>query len=140
VIEKVNITRKLGDEQWAFLEQVGLAALDVGNVDLAGLCISRLDIRFPGSGRVLTMRGMLLETQGEFSKAYKLYDDMLASDESNLPVVKRMVAVLRCMENNKEGTTGVVAATKALNRYLDTYYNDAEGWQELVSLYLEQNM
>lgn len=40
VIEGCNIARRLGDEQWSFLEQVGLAALDVGNMDLAGVRVA----------------------------------------------------------------------------------------------------
>lgn len=83
VIEGSNISKKLGDEQWSFLEQVALASLDIGNLDLAGLCIARLDTRFPNSARATALQGMLLEAKGEFEKAFKLYDLLLQKDESN---------------------------------------------------------
>lgn len=40
----------------------------------------------------------------------------------------------------KDGISGSAAAIQSLNKYLDTYYNDAEAWQELASLYLSQNL
>ena len=40
----------------------------------------------------------------------------------------------------KDGIPGPAAAIQSLNKYLDTYYNDAEAWQELASLYLSQNL
>lgn len=54
-------------------------------------------------------------------------------------IVKRLIAVLKCMES-KDGMSGPAAAIKSLNKYLDTYYNDTEAWQELAALYLEQHM
>jgi ER membrane protein complex subunit 2 len=49
------------------------------------------------------------------------------------------VSVLKCMEQ-KDGISGPAAAIQSLNKYLDTYYSDAEAWQELASLYLSQNL
>lgn len=42
--------------------------------------------------------------------------------------------------DQKDGISGIAAAIQSLNKYLDTYYNDAEAWQELASLYLSQNL
>lgn len=90
VIENCNIAKKLGDEQWSFLEQVALASLDVGNLDLAGLCIARLDTRFPDSARATALQGMLLEARGEYEKAFNLYDMLLSKDASNQVCLSKM--------------------------------------------------
>lgn len=147
--------KRLKDDVWAFLEQVALAALDVGKMDLAEvrvvfeydcasqpslqLCIARLNTRFPNSNRVAALLGMVYEANGEYQKALNLYDTLLSKDEANPIIVKRLVAVLRVMDD-KDGRGGVAGAIATLVKYLDTYYNDIEGWQELASLYTEQRM
>lgn len=47
------------------------------------LCIARLDVRFPNSPRATALQGMLLEAQGDYEKAYQLYDMLLSKDDSN---------------------------------------------------------
>lgn len=102
--------KRLGDELWTVLEQVAVAALDVGNWELAEvsgfgyrrkgkqtvngadthvqihqLCLSRLDTRFPKSRRVATLRGMVYEGRGEFTRALHLYDELMAkADEADV--------------------------------------------------------
>lgn len=46
---------------------------------------------------------------------------------------KRQIALLK--ERGKYNE-----AIDALTKYLDTYYDDAEGWTELCNLYLSQNL
>jgi hypothetical protein len=99
---------KLGNDVWAFLEQVAIAALDVGKIDLAEvswskcphdskyacwqrhsrrssqLCVARLNTRFPDSPRVSSLQGMLIEASGELGKALTFYEGILAKDETNL--------------------------------------------------------
>lgn len=50
-----------------------------------------------------------------------------------------MVAVLKSM-GDADSKTGPAKAIAALTKYLDTYYTDPEGWQELAAIYLEQHM
>lgn len=131
--------KKLGNDVWAFLEQVAIAALDMGKIDLAELCVSRLNTRFPESPRVASLQGMLLEAKGESQLALKFYQGILAKDETNLTIIKRLVAVLKSMDSS-DGFGGKEKAVEILIRYLDTYYADAEAWQELAALYSELYM
>ncbi|CAO1636409.1 unnamed protein product [Sympodiomycopsis kandeliae] len=130
--------KRLGDDLWTVLEQVAIAALDVGNWELAELCLSRLDTRFPKSRRVATLRGMLYEGRGEFTRALHLYDELMANaDEADVMLSRRRVAVLKAMDAaDLRGNS--TKAVDALTKHLETYYSDPEGWQELTSLYLEQ--
>ncbi|UZJ54702.1 hypothetical protein CBS101457_004022 [Exobasidium rhododendri] len=130
---------RLGDDVWAFLEQVAIAALDVGRSDLAELCVARLNTRFPDSPRVASLQGMLLESSGELSKALTFYEAILQKDETNLIITKRMVAVLKSMSKT-DGRGGIDKAISTLVKYLDTYYGDAEAWQELAAMYSDAHM
>jgi hypothetical protein len=47
-----------------------------------------------------------------------------------------MVAVLKSMDKSSS-RGGVEQAIVVLVKYLDTYYGDAEAWQELAALYSE---
>lgn len=123
------------------------------------LCVARLNTRFPDSPRVASLQGMLIESAGELGKALTFYEGILAKDETNLvratpvvryettslssvptqTIVKRMVAVLKSMDKfDSRGGTG--RAISVLVKYLDTYYGDAEAWQELAALYSEAYM
>ena len=125
----------LGDELWSFLEQVASAALELGNFELAEvrtclqICISRLNIRFPGSSRVAVLRGMTLEARGRPDDALRLYDAMLVEDPNNIMLLKRRVAALK--EAN-----GAPAAAEALARYVDVFPADVEAWLELAHIYI----
>ncbi|CAO1624452.1 unnamed protein product [Parajaminaea phylloscopi] len=130
--------QKLGDELWSALEQIAMAALDVGDIELAELCLSRLDTRFPDSSRVDTLRGMLFEARGELVQALEHYSSMMAkADGADIILSKRRVACLKAMEGVDE-RGGIAKATEALKQHLEVYYSDPEGWQELVDLHLEQ--
>jgi hypothetical protein len=50
-----------------------------------------------------------------------------------------MVAVLKSMDK-AGGRGGPEKAIAVLVKYLDTYYGDAEAWQELAALYSELHM
>ncbi|PWN97418.1 TPR-like protein [Tilletiopsis washingtonensis] len=130
----------MGDEMWPFLEQVAIAALDCGRRELAELCTSRLNTRFPDSARVASLQGMLLEASQEYEKALAFYDAELKKDEGNLIIVKRRIAVLKSMEGTTARGGGIQEAIKALTAYVDTYYADAEAWAELAALYSEVHM
>ena len=74
----------LGDDLWSFLEQLCIAALDVGRWELAEVCVARLHARFPESSRMSALQGMLLEARGEYSKALGFYDQLLQVDETDM--------------------------------------------------------
>ncbi|CEH18826.1 Uncharacterized conserved protein [Ceraceosorus bombacis] len=123
------------DELWSLLEQIAIAALDVGNWEVAELCVSRLNTRFPESSRVASLQGMLLEARGEASKALDFYQSQLAKDPTDVTMAKRRIAVMKAIDPNMDPRGGVPNAILALRAFLDHYYADAEGWQELAGLY-----
>jgi len=119
---------KLGDAQWPLLEQVALAALDIGQLRLATTCIAALDTRFPDSPRVSALQGVALEAAGRPEQALQWYDHMLSLDESNGVAWKRKAACLRSLGRVEE-------AVGELVKFLDTMYADADGWMELADIY-----
>ncbi|KZT54987.1 TPR-like protein [Calocera cornea HHB12733] len=120
--------KSFGDDLWPLLEQVYVAALDMGDFTLAGQCYEQLDARFPNSPRVEMLQGMRLEAEGDLDTARRLYEDMLSADESNVIVWKRLVAVYK-----QAGQ--IPRAIDSLTLLLDTFYNDLDGWLELASIY-----
>ncbi|KAI3627427.1 oca3 [Malassezia furfur] len=110
----------LGDDLWSFLEQLGLASAELGKYELADLCLSRLTTRFPESSRVVLFQGTVLESKGLLKEAQLLYEEFLRKEPSHLP-------------------NGLHEATDALADFVDHFPLDQEAWQELASLYLQQN-
>ncbi|WFD29666.1 TPR-like protein [Malassezia sp. CBS 17886] len=123
----------LGDHVWAFLEQVGTAAAEVGNQGLAELCVSRIAERFPDSARVVLLQGALLESRGKAAEAQALYESFLKTEPSHILVNKRCVAAIRAQPD------GVALATAALAELVDVFSGDEEAWLELAALYVEQH-
>lgn len=74
----------LGDDHWAFLEQLGLASAELGKYELADLCLSRLTTRFPESSRVVLFQGTMLESKGLLREAQTLYETYLRTEPSHL--------------------------------------------------------
>ncbi|KAG8882144.1 hypothetical protein FRB97_008632 [Tulasnella sp. 331] len=124
----LDVPKKLGDDYWAFLEQLTMAAMDLGRGPLADDCILRLEERFPDSPRVQVLQGMRREAAGKLQEALKIYDLILDVEEANAGIWKRRVAVYRQL-----GETQLAA--EDLCEYLDTFYTDVEGWLELADLY-----
>ncbi|KAK0544409.1 Inositol phosphatase SIW14 [Tilletia horrida] len=135
----LSSSRKLGDDLWPVLEQLGSAAVDCGRWDLAEICIERLGARFEGSARVGVLQGMLLEGKGEFGKALSLYDELLKKDETNLLVLKRRIGLLSSLPRT-DPRGGPEKAIKALLEFIDTVYADTEAWQQLAALYAAEDM
>lgn len=129
---KSNATNKMGDEGWAFLEQLALASLDVGRIDIADRCLKLLTEKFPGSPRVECLTGIRMEATESPEVVNKYYDELLAADSSNEAVWKRKISILR-----KRGF--VAAAVEELSEFLDTFYTDVEGWLELADIYTSCN-
>ncbi|KAG8858192.1 hypothetical protein FRB91_010107 [Serendipita sp. 411] len=132
VLEQKNGLKALGGDIWDFLEQLTIAALDIGQVELADDCIARLEVQFPKSPRVDVLRGMRIEAK-DLGLALEYYEHTLENDETNAAIWKRLIAVLR-QQNKTE------RCVKELVTFLDTFYSDLEGWLELADLYASLNL
>ncbi|KAB7498849.1 UNVERIFIED_CONTAM: hypothetical protein RMT77_007327 [Armadillidium vulgare] len=122
---------KLGDEQWMVEEQVFIAGLDCGRLDVADQCFIALSKQFPGSVRVLKLKGMRLETLERHEDALTIYDAIIREDETNSTARKRKVAVLKSQGRIQE-------AIKELIEYLSKFMSDGEAWQELADFYIKE--
>ena len=120
---------KLEEELWTIHEQVFVAALDCGRMDLAKSCLAALEQQFPKSLRVRKLRGMGFEASEEWDKAKKIYKSILMEDPANLIVRKRHIAVTKAQNVPSE-------TVKELKEYLDVYMSDQEAWMELADLYI----
>lgn len=119
-------------ETYSILEQTAIASLIVGEDELASKCITLVSDKFPHSARTLVLRGMLLEVQ-DTSKAMEFYNSVLKVQESNLPIHKRKISLLR-------STGRMEDAVNALAKLADFFPMDAEIWAELVDVYLAMGM
>jgi tetratricopeptide (TPR) repeat protein len=131
-ILKSNAAKKMGDEGWAFLEQLALAAIDIGRIDVADRCLQLLSEKFPGSPRVDCLTGIRMEATERAETVMKYYDQLLSADSANATIWKRKISVLR-------RTGKIDRAVDELSEFLDTFYNDVEGWLELADIYTSCN-
>ncbi|KAJ3503388.1 hypothetical protein NLJ89_g8454 [Agrocybe chaxingu] len=132
VVLKSGRTSNLGDDGWAFLEQLTLASIDVGRLDVTDQCLKQLGERFPDSPRVDVLNGIRMEATESPSTVLNYYDELMNMDPSNAAVWKRRVSVLRRIGR-------IEKAVEELNEFLDTFYTDAEGWLELADVYASCN-
>ncbi|KAG6888251.1 hypothetical protein C0995_009452 [Termitomyces sp. Mi166 len=132
LILKSGSKTKLGDDAWAFLEQLALASIDVGRLDIADECIKQLADKFPKSPRVDVLAGIRMEASVSTDIVLKYYDQLLEADPTNAAVWKRRISVLR-------RTGKIETAVEELSRFLDTFYTDTEGWLELADIYTSCN-
>jgi tetratricopeptide (TPR) repeat protein len=128
VILRNNAAKNMGEEGWAFLEQLALAAIDVGRLDVAERCLGLLAERFPDSPRVGCLTGIYMEATQSPEVALGYYQDILNEDSANAALWKRKISVLRRMGK-------IDKAVEELSQFLDTFYTDVEGWLELADLY-----
>ncbi|KAJ1767921.1 tetratricopeptide repeat domain-containing protein [Coemansia sp. RSA 1813] len=123
-----------GDEVWLVYEQVFLAAIDEGQIDVAKAVLAILHSRFgEESQRVKRLYGLVSEATGHPDEAKQLYDEMLEKDATNVLANKRLIALLKSQGQN-------VQAIQELVSYLDTHGNDFEAWLELMHLYMDQHL
>lgn len=87
----------LSSAGWQLHEEVSIAALSCGRTAIAETLIAALDKKFPGSKRVLCLRGMAFEAVGNFDGAEKLYDTALESKATFAEAIKRKV---RCYQDS----------------------------------------
>ncbi|KJA25320.1 hypothetical protein HYPSUDRAFT_76058 [Hypholoma sublateritium FD-334 SS-4] len=132
VVLKAGKTVNLGEEGWAFLEQLALAAIDVGRIDIADQCLKQLSDKFDDSPRVDVLRGIRMEATQSPSIVLSFYDELLRISPSNAAIWKRRISVLRRLGKLEK-------AVEDLNEYLDTFYTDVEGWLELADIHASCN-
>ncbi|KIY49762.1 tetratricopeptide repeat domain 35 [Fistulina hepatica ATCC 64428] len=130
-VKVLDADPSLASLAWAFLEQLALAAIDIGQLDIADQCLTTLVEKFPGSPRVDVLTGIRMEASEKSETALKYYGELLETDPSNAAAWKRRITVLR--------TNNLEAATKELCQFVDTFYNDVEGWLELADIYSSLN-
>lgn len=152
---------KLGDDLWTVYEQVAVAAVDLGNVQLAKSVIQRLESKFPESPRVAVLHGMLMEAQGDILGAKEFYEQELSKTftsskvaalgsvgELNMRVRKRLIALhlhhsppvlglssASSSSSSSPDTFSVHTGIQLLTEHLDTVYSDPEGWLQLAEAY-----
>ncbi|KAJ6511393.1 hypothetical protein C8R47DRAFT_732740 [Mycena vitilis] len=124
--------KQLGDDGWAVLEQLFLASVDIGRLDVADQCLEQLSQRFPESPRVDVLTGIRMEATQSPDVVLQYYDRLLDADSANAAIWKRKISVLR-------RTGKVEKAVEELSQLLDTFYTDVDGWLELADIYTTCN-
>ncbi|KAF8208337.1 TPR-like protein [Mycena galopus ATCC 62051] len=125
-------SQRLGDDGWAVLEQVFLASVDIGRVDVADQCLKQLAERFPDSPRVDVLTGIRMEATESPDVVLQYYAQLLDANDANAAIWKRKISVLR-------RTGKIEKAVEELSQLLDTFYTDVEGWLELADIYTTCN-
>ena len=118
-----------GVDKWALLEALFLAAIDVGDDSLAKRCLGDLQKEFPESVRVGVLKGRMMELEGKFSDAIRLYDSLLKKQIHNIDVMRRLVCAHKQSGNTK-------LAVDHLHKILAVYQADAGAWFELSEIHL----
>lgn len=89
--------QKLGTERHLVLEQVIIAGLDCGRIEIAEKCIKVLSNEFPGSLRVQKYKAMRCEALEKYTEAVAILDDIIKKDETNAAPRKRKIAILKAL-------------------------------------------
>jgi len=127
-----DVSRRAGDEltRLAAIEQICLAALDLGNHELANTCLDQL--RKSGvekeSVRFRRLLARCLEASGDYDGANKIYDDFLKDNSANLVALQRKYCIAKAQDLAPE------KIVEALNEYLGQNMADASGWYEMYEL------
>lgn len=80
-------------EIWIILEQVYVAAITVGDHELADKCLNKLVQQFPNSVTVKRLIAMGYEAKGELAKASETYKAILEEAPGDVATMKRQVSV-----------------------------------------------
>jgi len=151
---------RLADDIWTVYEQIAVAALDTGDVQLAKTVIQRLEAKFPNSARVTVLHGMFLESQGDLVGAKSFYEQELEKKfnpknaelgsvgELNIRVRKRLIALhlhhspppysqgsQPSSSSSSSNPFSLHTGIQLLVDHLDTVYSDPEGWLQLADAY-----
>jgi len=128
-----NSQSKLGSDVWTIMEQVFLAACELGADDWRSYTLRHLTKRFPTSTRVERLKGIGQESIKDWGEAKKTYDKLLKDKPEDTVTHKRLIAMFK-----QRGQ--VPEAVQAINTYLETFSTDCEVWHELAELYIEHGL
>jgi len=129
---KDALASKTGEvDELNLLEQISLAAIDVGEDGIASSCIDQLSRRFKTSVRLDRLKGMKLESEGKYAQALELYTEVLKTSPSNLLVMKRVVCVYR-----QQGK--IAEAVEQLHKILKLFASDGNTWNELAEIHISR--
>ncbi|KAK2602355.1 hypothetical protein N8I77_008897 [Diaporthe amygdali] len=125
-------------ELWITVENLLLSCLRTGDEQAAHECLERLILRFGDDNeRIMAFKGILKEAEASdnaaLEKVLKEYDEILSKSETNIPITKRRIALLRTLGRTADAVSG-------LSALLDFCPVDAESWAELADLYCAQGM
>lgn len=125
---------RLGKELWDVYEQVAVAAMDCGSLEVAEACVGSLITRFSEESlRVAKLKAMWHEAKGDFPQAEFLYDNLLEEHPAEAHLHKRKIAM-------KVAGGDAAGAIEALNKYLETFMGDTDAWRELADIYISLQM
>lgn len=125
-------------ELWTIYENLLLSCLRTGDEEAAHQCLGRLINRFGDENeRVMALVGLLKEADAQdnatLEVVLKEYNAILDRNPTNIPIVKRRVALLRSLGR-------VSDAVAALLSLLDFSPTDSEAWSELSDMYFSQGL
>jgi tetratricopeptide (TPR) repeat protein len=130
-------SKSLGDaERLASLEQICIAACDIGDLDLAESCLDSIVnpsesnnkslVVTKESARYRKLLGLCLEAAGNYESAAKVYDILLQDNPSNAYAAKRKYCILAAQPGKETD------AMKALDEYLSKHPGDLAAWNQMA--------
>merc|ERR1712050_40188 len=103
------------------MEQVFLAAVELGADDWRDYCLKSLTRKFPSSVRVERLKGIFQESMGDWAQAKETYENLLKDKPEDTATQKRLIAMHKQRGKNTE-------AVEEMIKYLDTFSTDVEVW------------
>ncbi|KAI0852242.1 TPR-like protein [Daldinia vernicosa] len=125
-------------ELWTTYENLLLSCLRTGDDESAHQCLERLVNRFGNDNeRIMALKGLLKEADASdaatLNVILKEYEQILQDNPTNIPILKRRVALLRSIGRTPESVSVLISL-------LDISPTDAEAWAELADLYFSQGL
>ncbi|KAI1391174.1 tetratricopeptide [Hypoxylon trugodes] len=125
-------------ELWTTYENLLLSCLRTGDDESAHQCLARLVNRFgQDNERIMALKGILKEADANdaatLSVILKEYEQILEENPTNIPILKRRVALLRSIGRIPDSVSALIS-------FLDISPTDAEAWAELADLYFSQGL
>mmetsp|Transcript_8167 Transcript_8167/g.21450 ORF Transcript_8167/g.21450 Transcript_8167/m.21450 type:complete len:309 (-) Transcript_8167:859-1785(-) len=127
--DAISYWGKYTTRHWDAVEQVCIAALELGYFD-EFMVYARIVLDwFPKSWRIYRLLGMRREARGDFDEAALIYRNTMLQNPTSTHASKRQVAWLKSQGR-------VFDATLVLNKYLEIFSQDHVAWIEQSELYL----
>ncbi|KAI0840218.1 tetratricopeptide [Hypoxylon sp. FL0890] len=125
-------------ELWTTYENLLLSCLRTEDDESAHQCLERLVNRFGNDNeRIMALKGLLKEADADdaatLNVILKEYEQILQENPTNIPIMKRRVALLRSIGRISESVSALISL-------LDISPTDAEAWGELADLYFSEGL